>query len=102
MKMTRKTILAVLFAAILAMSSIPAIAGEKTVTLDVKGMTCVACPFIVKRSLTSVDGVTDVTVSYKNKKAVVTFDDAKTTTTTLTEATATSGFPSTVSINAGG
>ena len=56
----------------------PAWAATKTVTLSVPGMTCVTCPITEKR------------------EAVVTFDDAKTTVATLTEATKNAGYPSTV------
>ncbi len=71
-----------------------ALAGERTVTLRVDGMTCVACPYIVKKSLTRVDGVSKVAVSYADKKAVITFDDARVDVAALTEATADAGFPS--------
>lgn len=69
-------------------------ASEKSVTLKVNGMTCVACPFIVKKSLTSVEGVKTVKVSFKEKKAWVVFDDKQTNLAALTAATGNSGFPS--------
>lgn len=71
-------------------------AAPRTVTLDVSGMTCVTCPITVKKALSRVDGVASVDVDFKQKQAMVTFDDAKTTTETLTQATASAGFPSTV------
>ncbi len=71
-------------------------AAPRTVTLDVSGMTCVTCPITVKKSLSRVDGVESVDVSFKDKQATVTFDDAKTTTEALTRATADAGFSSTV------
>ena len=54
-----------------------AFAGERTVTLAVKNMYCADCPFIVKKSLEGVPGVTKAVVSFKDKTAIVTFDDAK-------------------------
>ncbi|MBO6827355.1 mercury resistance system periplasmic binding protein MerP [Sneathiella aquimaris] len=71
-------------------------AAEQKVTLEVSGMTCASCPYIVKNTLASVDGVKNVNVSFKKKQAVVTFDDQETQTTTLTKATASAGFPSKV------
>lgn len=71
-----------------------AFAAEKTVTLAVQNMYCAACPHTVKSSLQSVPGVKAVSVSFENKTAVVTFDDAKTNVKTLTAATTNAGYPS--------
>lgn len=72
----------------------PLLAGEKTVTLDVEGMTCASCPYMVKKSLTKIDGIKNVDVSLETKLAVVTYDDAKTNIDTMTKATLEAGFPS--------
>src|ERR687885_2707066 len=69
-------------------------AAERTVTLAVKNMYCAACPHTVKASLEAVPGVAKVTVSYKDKTAIVTFDDAKTGVNALTAATTNAGYPS--------
>jgi mercuric ion binding protein len=69
-------------------------AAERTVTLAVQNMYCAACPDTVKSSLQSVPGVKAVSVSYQNKTAVVTFDDAKTNVKALTTATTNAGYPS--------
>lgn len=71
-----------------------ALAAEKTVTLTVQNMYCAACPHTVKSSLQSVPGVKAVSVSFKNKTAIVTFDDAKTNVKALTTATTNAGYPS--------
>ncbi len=63
--------LALALAALVASSA--AFAGGQTATLDVTNM-----------------------VDFKTKRALVTFDPAKTTTQALTKATADAGFPSTV------
>jgi mercuric ion binding protein len=60
------------------MASSAAFAGEKTVTLAVRNMTCAACPYTVRSSLEAVPGVAKVVVSYAKKTAIVTFDDATT------------------------
>lgn len=89
----KRFIALVAFATIL---SSPAWAADQTVTLSVPGMNCPACPFTVKKALTRVDGVLEVEVNYKALEAVVTYDGARTTTEALTEATANSGYPSSV------
>ena len=67
-------------------------AVERTITFKVDGMYCSACPAIVKKVLTNVGGVKDATISYSNKTAVVTFDDYKTDTTSLIQATTKAGY----------
>lgn len=80
---------------ILCMSaSSTAFAAEKTVTLAVKNMYCAACPHTVKASLKAVPGVAKVAVSYKDKTAIVTYDDGKTDVKALTTATTSAGYPS--------
>ena len=69
-------------------------AADKTITLAVKNMYCAACPHTVKASLQAVPGVKAVTVSYKDKTAIVTYDDTKTDVTALTRATTEAGYPS--------
>jgi len=72
----------------------PVFAAERTVTLSVPGMTCVACPAIVKGSLQEVAGVTEVEVSFEQKTAMVTFDDSKASVADLINATTNAGYPS--------
>ncbi|HJY79971.1 MAG TPA: mercury resistance system periplasmic binding protein MerP [Candidatus Binatia bacterium] len=74
--------------------SAPIWAAPKTVTLNVPGMTCPACPITIKRALNKVQGVSQVDVNYDKKQAVVTFDDAKTDTNALVKATTDAGYPS--------
>ena len=71
-----------------------AFATEQTVTLAVKNMYCAACPHTVKASLQAVSGVKQAVVSYKEKTAVVTYDDAKTDLNALVAATTNAGYPS--------
>ena len=75
-------------------ASSSAFAGEKTVTLAVKNMYCASCPHTVKSSLERVPGVVKAIVSYKDKTAVVTYDDAKADVKALTAATTNAGYPS--------
>ena len=72
-----------------------AMAEQRTITLAVDNMYCEACPFMVKKTIEKVSGVSKVTVSFKEKTAVVMFDDTRTVVKDLTDATTNAGFPST-------
>jgi mercuric ion binding protein len=71
-------------------------AAEQTITFKVDGMYCSACPAIVKKVLKSIEGVKKTTVSYSNKTAVVTFEDTKTDTKSLIQATTKAGYKASV------
>lgn len=81
---------------VLFMMASPLWAGTQTVTLSVPDMNCAACPITVKKALTKVSGVSKTEVNLDRREAKVTFDDAKTTTETLTRATKDAGYPSSV------
>jgi len=83
-----------LASAALALACSDAFAAERTVALAVKNMYCAACPHTVKASLEAVPGVGKVTVSFKDKTAVVSYDDSKANVEALTEATTKAGYPS--------
>jgi periplasmic mercuric ion binding protein len=72
----------------------PAWASPKTVTLNVAGMTCPACPITVKKALERVSGVSKIDVRFEKKQVLVTFDDEKTNTDALVKATTNAGYPS--------
>lgn len=91
--MTRFT--ASLVLGLLFVSSGAAMAGQRTVTLAVDNMYCEACPYMVKKTVEKVSGVSKVTVSFKEKTAVVVFDDALATVKDVTDAATNAGFPST-------
>lgn len=86
-----------MFAVFLALSSV-AVAADviETVTLEVQGMTCAACPITVKKALKKVPGVTDVKVDYKSGFAEVNYDPEKTSPDELAKAITTAGYPTTV------
>jgi len=75
-------------------ASSAAMAADRTITLSVKNMDCAACPSIVKASLQAVPGVARVAVSYKDRTAIITYDDAKADLNQLTSATTKAGYPS--------
>ncbi|MEO5698211.1 MAG: mercury resistance system periplasmic binding protein MerP [Burkholderiaceae bacterium] len=88
-----KPLIALASAVVMATS---AWAAERTVTLAVPSMDCPVCPITVKKALTRVDGVSKAEVDFDQRRAVVTFDDAKTDVGALTKATTNAGYPSTV------
>jgi mercuric ion binding protein len=69
-------------------------AEERTVMLKLDNFGCASCAFIIQNTLASIPGVTDCKVSYRQKTASVTYDDAKADVAALTAATADLGFPS--------
>jgi len=81
-------ILAITFLPLMAMA-----ATQKTVTLDVKNMTCAVCPITVRKSLERVAGVSAVKVNFANKTAIVTYDPDKAKPEALTRATTNAGYP---------
>ena len=86
-----------LLTAVLAVLALVALAAEpKTVTLDVRNMTCGLCPITVKKSLEQVSGVSVVEVDFETKTATVTYDPDMAQPDTLTKATTAAGYPSTV------
>ena len=80
--------------AVSVLASSTALAAEKTATLAVKNMHCADCPFIVRKSLEAVPGVSKAVVSYKDRTAVVTYDDTRADVAALTRATTGAGYPS--------
>jgi mercuric ion binding protein len=87
-----RTLIGFLFLA--AASAGTALAAQQTVTLTVDNMTCVTCPYTVKKALSRVEGVEKAEVSYEKQTATVTFDDAKADVKDLTAATTNAGYPS--------
>lgn len=81
---------------VLSVMTTPVWAAMQVVTLSVPGMNCAACPITVKKALKNVKGVNSVEVNFDNKKARVSFDDAKTNVNVLTHATGDAGYPSNV------
>lgn len=80
-----------------AINPTEAFAAERSVKLSISGMWCAGCAYMVRQTLSELDGVQSVQVSARDKTALVTFEDSKTTVAKLTDATSGVGFPSTVS-----
>ena len=71
-------------------------ADTMTVSLDVQGMNCPACPFTLRQVLKKQPGVTEVKVDYKSHTALITFDPARAKVENFAKASAEAGFPATV------
>lgn len=69
-------------------------APERTVALQVDNMSCASCPYIVKRALEGTTGVIAAEVSFREKRARVTYDPSKTEVAALIKATSELGYPS--------
>lgn len=83
-----------LCAVLVAASPLAGVAAPQTVTLDVKNMSCAACPITVKKALMKVPGVESAKVDFDRATAMVTFDPDRTSVEALTKATGNAGFPS--------
>ena len=62
---------------LLLLTALFALAAQQVV-MDIKGMTCELCPIAIKKSLEKVNGVKEIKVSFEEKKARLTVDDAVT------------------------
>jgi len=71
-----------------------AAAAERSVTLEVEGMTCASCPYMVREALLDVEGVISAEASYERERARVAYDDAVADVDDLTRAAGAIGFPS--------
>ena len=92
-----------IFAMIVLTYNVPYLFAENTetietkqVVLDVKNMTCPACWYKVKKSLTRLDGVKTAKVSLLSDQAVVTYEPSKISIDDLIKATTDAGYPSSI------
>lgn len=85
-----------LVAVLVALPMVALAATPKTVTLDVKSMTCEVCPITVRRSLERLPGVSGVKVDFDKKTTTVTYDPDQAQPEALSKATTNAGYPSTV------
>src|SRR5258708_6152782 len=70
--------------------------GLRQVTLSIQNMTCASCSVTVQKSLMDLDGVKEASVVVDPPQAVVSYDPSKVTPQMLAEATANTGYPSSV------
>src|SRR5690554_6049543 len=71
-------------------------AEQKTVELDVLGMTCASCARTVERTLQRTEGVDNANVNIATERASVTFDPATVDTSLLIERVREAGYDANV------
>lgn len=93
-----KTMLRVALTAFTILAVGAAVAAPRVATLELQNMSCVACAPIVKKTLSRIEGVRQVSVLERAGAATVTvlFDDEKVSAEALARATTNAGFPSSV------
>lgn len=64
----------------------------KQVEIKVAKMHCPLCTTIIKKVISKVDGVSDVKVRLNTKKAIVDYDESKTTVDDILKAIKTTGY----------
>ena len=52
------------------------IAAEQKVEIEITGMTCSLCTVAVKKSLSEINGIKDIKVSYQDERAIFFTDDS--------------------------
>ncbi len=91
--MGKKFSIFIVLIALIVFTGSPLFAGEiKSITLDVTGMTCKACPKVIKKAVSRVEGVSEVDVSYKEKEARVKFDPDETNAKEIITAVKKAGY----------
>ena len=61
-------------------------------TLTVKGMSCGGCENAVKRAVSLVDGVSNVTASHRDERVTLDYDPAKATREAIEQAISRAGY----------
>ncbi len=73
--MAKKCII-IITALILIGTAVYAEAAERSVVMEIEGMSTELCPIAVKKSLTEIEGVSDVEVSLEENNARLTVEDS--------------------------
>lgn len=68
------------------------VSGKKRISLSLSGMHCSSCAGLIERTLKKVEGVSLANVNFAAEKAMVDFDQAKTTIENLIKAVEKSGY----------
>ena len=78
--------------AVLLLTTVLAAAGQHTATFSVPEMTCPLCPVTVATAIRHLDGIVSVTADVSAKTATVVFDDSKTSTAAIADASPTAAY----------
>lgn len=71
-----------------------AVSEQRVVALRVDNMSCASCPYMVERALEGTPGVVAAEVSFRERRARVTYDSSRTEVAALLKATSDIGYPS--------
>ena len=69
-------------------------AAENQTSLKIDKMDCPSCPFMIKKAIEKIDGVSSVSVSMETKIAVIRYDDDKASANDFIATTTELGYPS--------
>lgn len=66
------------------------------VILNIQGMTCASCPATIKKALKKLSGITKAEVSYKESKAVISYEKEKVSAEQMIKAIEGAGYKASV------
>jgi len=66
--------------------------ANKTVTVEIDGMTCTGCENTIQEAVTKIPGIFSVKASHLDSTAVVSFDSTKTSLTEIGDAVTEAGY----------
>ena len=78
----------------LLLITLTTVAAPKTVVLSVDKMDCPSCPFMIKKALEDLPGVSSATVSMKTKRATIDYESDDVSIAEFISTTTELGFPS--------
>lgn len=94
--MSTRFSLAAAVVALTLLTTLPALAATRIVTLKVPGMTCPSCPVTLRTALGRLHGVHVQAADLKLRTLTIAVTDDRVSTSALTKTTADVGFPSSV------
>ncbi|UCI05626.1 cation transporter [Mesorhizobium sp. B1-1-8] len=74
------------------LATVPALAAQRTATFSVPDMVCPLCPITVATAIRRLDGIVSVSTDVGAKTATVVFDDGKTSTGAIADASTNAGY----------
>lgn len=83
-----------LIASAFSLVSLTTVAAPQTVVLNVDKMDCPSCPFMIKKALEDLPGVSSATVSMNTKRATIDYESDEVSVAEFISTTTELGFPS--------
>ena len=88
----KNSLIALLTAVLIAGASLSALADTKSLSLDIKGMSCGMCAAKIENNLKKLDGVSKSSIDHKTGKGTVEYDESKVTSEKIVETCNKTGF----------